>query len=31
LNPIEHDFATLKKIREYNEQAILDHIIQTYK
>ena len=31
LNPIEHDFAILKKIREYNEQATLDHIIQTYK
>ena len=31
LNPIEHDFATIKKIREYNEQATLDHIIQTYK
>ena len=31
LNPIEHDFATLKKLSEYNEQATLDHIIQTYK
>lgn len=31
LNPIEHDFAAIKKIREYNEHATLDHIIQTYK
>jgi transposase len=30
LNPIEHDFATSKNLREYNEQATLDHIIQTY-
>jgi putative transposase len=31
LNPIEHDFAALKKRREYEEQATLDHIIKTYK
>ena len=31
LNPIEHDFATLKKHWEYDEQSSLDHIIQTYK
>jgi transposase len=27
LNPIEHDFATLKKHREYNEHETLDHPI----
>lgn len=31
LNPIEQDFTTLKKCWEYNEQATLDHLIQTYK
>jgi putative transposase len=31
LNPIEHDFATSKKIREYHEHDTLDHIIKTYK
>lgn len=31
LNPIEHDFATLKCLREYNEHASLDTIIKTYK
>ena len=31
LNPIEHDFAALKKLREYNEQHSLDHLINTYK
>jgi transposase len=31
LNPIEHDFATLKRIREYNEHATLDNLIQTYQ
>jgi transposase len=31
LNPIEHDFATIKKIRDYNEHEPLDHIIKTYK
>lgn len=31
LNPIEQDFAALKKRREYNEHATLDHLISTYK
>jgi transposase len=31
LNPIEHDFAALKKLREYNEQYPLDHLIKAYK
>ncbi len=31
LNPIEHDFATIKKIREYNEHQTLDHIIKSYQ
>lgn len=31
LNPIEHDFATLKKLWEYNEHVPLDRLIQTYK
>jgi hypothetical protein len=31
LNPVEHDFATLKRIREYNEQDSLDTIVKTYK
>lgn len=31
LNPIEHDFATIKKIREYHEHDTLDHLINTYK
>ena len=31
LNPIEHDFATLKRICEYNEHATLDTIISAYK
>jgi transposase len=31
LNPIEHDFATLKKLREYNEHDTLDPLIKTYK
>lgn len=30
LNPIEQDFATLKKIREYNEHLSLDQIINMY-
>ena len=30
LNPIEHDFATLKKLREYHEQDTLDALIRTY-
>jgi|GEM_PF-6334889 len=31
LNPFAHDFATLKKLRVYNEQNSLDSLIQTYK
>jgi putative transposase len=31
LNPIEHDFAALKKRREYNEDLSLDEIIKTYE
>lgn len=31
LNPIEHDFAALKKRREYQEQETLDSLIKTYK
>jgi transposase len=31
LNPIEHDFGALKKIREYNHETPLDHIIKEYK
>jgi putative transposase len=31
LNPLEHDFATLKKLREYHEQDTLDHLIGMYK
>lgn len=31
LNPIEHDFAALKKRREYQAPATLDLLIQTYK
>jgi transposase len=30
-NPIEHDFATLKRLREYNEHQSLDTLIKTYK
>lgn len=30
-NPIEHDFAAIKKIREYNENAMIDDIIKYYK
>ena len=30
LNPIEQDFATLKKIREYNEHETLDNIVKNY-
>ena len=29
-NPIEKDFATIKKIREYNEHETLDNIIKNY-
>jgi len=31
LNPIEHDFAAIKKIREYHAHDSLDHLIATYK
>lgn len=30
-NPIEHDFAAIKKIREYNEHETLDNIVSAYK
>lgn len=30
LNPIEQDFATLKKIREYNHEQSIDDIIKSY-
>ena len=31
LNPIEHDFAALKKHREYHETASLDRIVKAYQ
>jgi len=31
LNPIEHDFATLKRQREYREHEALDSLVQTYQ
>ncbi|MBX3332557.1 MAG: transposase [Nitrospira sp.] len=31
LNPIEQDFAALKKRREYQEQATLDDIVRGYQ
>jgi transposase len=31
LNPIERDFAIIKKLREYHEHETLEHIIKTYK
>jgi len=31
LNPIEHDFGAIKKIREFNERQSLDDIIRAYK
>ncbi|MDH4154641.1 MAG: IS630 family transposase [Nitrospira sp.] len=31
LNPIEHDFAALKKRREYQETASLDEVIKAYR
>ena len=31
LNPIEHDFATLKRIREYDELQTLNNIIKSYQ
>jgi transposase len=30
-NPIAHDFATLKRLREYNEHESLDTLVKTYK
>ena len=30
LNPIEHDFAAIKTIREYNENKTIDAIINMY-
>ena len=31
LNPIEHDFAALKKHREYDETASIDKIVKEYQ
>ena len=31
LNPIEHDFGALKKIREYNHKKTIGEIIKAYK
>jgi len=31
LNPIEHDFAALKKHREYHETASIDQIVKAYQ
>jgi len=31
LNPIEHAFATRKKIREYHEHDTLDNLIKAYQ
>lgn len=31
LNPIEHDFAAIKKNRQYHEQLSIDQIIKMYK
>ena len=31
LNPIEHDFAALKKIREYNQKKSIDQVISAYQ
>ena len=30
VNPIEHDFAAIKTIREYNENKTIDDIIKMY-
>jgi putative transposase len=30
LNPIENDFAIIKKIREYNEHETLENIVKNY-
>ncbi|MCK4767985.1 MAG: transposase [Desulfobacula sp.] len=29
-NPIDHDFATIRSIREYNENETIDDIIKMY-
>ena len=31
LNPIEHDFAALKKLRQYNYSQTLDEIVNAYQ
>ena len=31
LNPIEHDFAALKKIREFNHEQSIDQIVSDYQ
>jgi putative transposase len=31
LNPIETDFATIKRYREYNSELSLDEIIEAYQ
>ncbi|HEY8189988.1 MAG TPA: transposase [Micavibrio sp.] len=31
LNPIAHDFAALKKIREFNHQLSIGHIVSGYQ
>ncbi|MDF0672891.1 MAG: transposase [Nitrospira sp.] len=31
LNPVEHDFAALKKHREYQETASIDQIVKAYQ
>ena len=31
LNPVEHDFAALKKIRQFNHEKSLDDIIHAYQ
>lgn len=31
LNPIEKDFANIKRIRQYNAQASIDDIIKVYQ
>ena len=31
LNPIENDFATIKRLREYNQHASLDALLHSYQ
>lgn len=31
LNPLEHDFAALKRHREYDETASIDEIVKAYQ